>query len=201
MAAYFVRSSGWSGARFGGVPAIFCMVMLASSPASADCWLVKAIHYVKDGNEEMKALDSINVRDTAIIQQRFSALVKAPPAPDVPDTTASIRLKENLNDKLTYQFSAKSNQFAVFSEIYYDKGWNVTVDGQPADYVRVDYCLRGMAIPAGDHRIDFRFERRWERRYGPDRPAGGPAGDAASFRRTVLMFTNSRMPNPLSSRP
>ena len=126
-----------------------------NSAAFGPCWLVKAVHYVKDGNEEMKALDSINVRDTAIIQQRFSALVKAPP---VPDSTASIRLKENLNDKLTYRFSAKSNQFAVFSEIYYDKGWNAFVDGSKADYCRVDYVLRGMSIPAGEHTIEFRFE-------------------------------------------
>ncbi|GGA85731.1 YfhO family protein [Puia dinghuensis] len=123
--------------------------------AFGPCWLVKAIHYVKDGNEEMKALDSINVRDTAIIQQQFESLVKAPP---VPDSTASIRLKENLNDKLTYQFSGKTNQFAVFSEIYYDKGWNAFIDGNKADYCRVDYVLRGMAIPAGEHTIEFRFE-------------------------------------------
>lgn len=123
--------------------------------AFGPCWLVKGIHYVKDGNEEMKALDSIHVRDTAIIQQRFAPLVKAPP---VADSTASIRLKENLNDRLTYQFSAKSNQFAVFSEIYYDKGWNAYIDGNKADYCRVDYVLRGMAVPAGAHTIEFRFE-------------------------------------------
>ena len=123
--------------------------------AFGPCWLVKAIHYVKDGNEEMKALDSVNVKDTAIIQQRFASLVKEGP---VPDSTASIRLEENLNDKIIYKSSAKTNQFAVFSEIYYDKGWDAFIDGQKADYLRVDYVLRGMSIPAGDHTIEFRFE-------------------------------------------
>jgi Bacterial membrane protein YfhO len=123
--------------------------------AFGPCWLVKAIHYVKDGNEEMKALDSVNVKDTAIIQQRFASLVKEAP---VPDSTATIRLEENLNDKIIYKSSAKTNQFAVFSEIYYDKGWNAFIDGQKADYLRVDYVLRGMSIPAGDHTIEFRFE-------------------------------------------
>jgi hypothetical protein len=123
--------------------------------AFGPCWLVKAIHYVKDGDEEMQALDSVNVRDTAIIQQKFASRVPFQP---VADSTASIHLLENLLDKIDYKFSAKTNQFAVFSEIYYDKGWDVYVDGNKADYFRVDYLLRGMAIPAGDHRIEFRFE-------------------------------------------
>jgi hypothetical protein len=125
--------------------------------AFGPCWLVKAVHYVKDGSEEMKALDSINVRDTAIVQQQFASIIKFAP---VADSTASIKLLENLNDKLTYKFSAKSNQFAVFSEIYYDKGWNVYLDGKQTDYCRVDYVLRGMPVPAGDHTIEFRFEPR-----------------------------------------
>jgi uncharacterized membrane protein YfhO len=116
---------------------------------------VKGIHYVKDGNEEMKALDSVNVRDTAIIQQKFAASVKFMP---VPDTTATIRLISNDEDKISYTFNAGSNQFAVFSEIYYDKGWNAYLDGAKTDYVRVDYVLRGMSVPAGKHTIEFRFE-------------------------------------------
>ncbi len=123
--------------------------------AYGPCWLVKGIRYVKDGHEEMRALDSTDTRDTAIIQQKFQSLVKFAP---VPDTSASLRLTENLNDKIDYAFSSKANQFAVFSEVYYDKGWNVFIDGKPADYCRVDYILRGMSVPAGDHTIEFRFE-------------------------------------------
>jgi hypothetical protein len=123
--------------------------------AFGPCWLVKAIHFVKDGNEEMKALDSINVRDTAIVQQQFASRIKFMP---VADSTATIKLTDNDNDKLTYEFNAATNQFAVFSEIYYDKGWDVFLDGNKADYCRVDYVLRGMAVPAGKHTIVFRFE-------------------------------------------
>lgn len=123
--------------------------------AYGPCWLVKSIHYVKDGDEEMQALDSINVRDTAIVQQKFASKIPFTP---VADTTASIRLDNNLNDKIDYTFSSHTNQFAVFSEVYYSKGWDAYLDGKPADYVRVDYLLRGMAIPAGNHTIEFRFE-------------------------------------------
>ena len=123
--------------------------------AFGPCWLVKSILFVNSADEEMKALDSINVKDTAIVQKSFQALIKFQP---VPDTTASIQLIQNLNDKITYKFSSKTNQFAVFSEVYYDKGWNAFIDGKKSDYCKVDYVLRGMAIPAGDHAIEFRFE-------------------------------------------
>jgi hypothetical protein len=125
--------------------------------AFGPCWLVKGIHYVKDGNEEMKALDSVDLRDTAIIQQRLSGLVAGAP---VFDSSARLRLEKNDNDVLDYTFSARTNQFAVFSEIYYDRGWNAYIDGKKAGYCRVDYLLRGMSIPAGEHRIEFRFEPR-----------------------------------------
>ncbi len=123
--------------------------------AFGPCWLVKSIHYVKDGKEEMKALDSINVRDTVIIQQKYASQITSAP---VPDSTATIKLLENLNDKLTYKYSAKTSQFAVFSEVYYDKGWNAYVDGNKAPYFRVNYILRGMPLPAGEHTVEFRFE-------------------------------------------
>ncbi|HVS96701.1 MAG TPA: YfhO family protein [Puia sp.] len=123
--------------------------------AFGPCWLVKAIHYVKNGDEEMKALDSIDVRDTAIVQQRYAARIPFAP---VPDSTASLKLVQNDLDKIDYSFSAKTNQFAVFSEIYYDKGWDVYLDDKKSDYIRVDYALRGMAVPAGQHTIEFRFE-------------------------------------------
>ena len=76
----------------------------------------------------------------------------------VKDSAATISLIENLNDKISYSFTSKTNQFAVFSEIYYDKGWNAFIDGNPAPYCKVDYVLRGMAVPAGNHKIEFRFE-------------------------------------------
>jgi len=125
--------------------------------AFGPCWLVKGIHYVKNGDEEMQALDSVNVRDTAIIQQKYASLIPFRP---VPDSTAIIRLTDNVLEKIDYKFSAKTNQFAVFSEIYYDKGWDAYIDGKKTNYLRVDYLLRGLPIPAGEHTIEFRFEPR-----------------------------------------
>jgi uncharacterized membrane protein YfhO len=73
-------------------------------------------------------------------------------------TTAEIELISYKPNKLKYRSSAQYEQLAVFSEIYYDKGWNAYVDGNLTPYFRADYILRAMRIPPGVHDIEFRFE-------------------------------------------
>jgi Bacterial membrane protein YfhO len=128
---------------------------IVNNGAFGSCWLVSDIHFVDNADQEMAALDSINVRDTAIVENNFRNKIPFMP---VKDSTASVQLIENLNDKISYKFKSKTNQFVVFSEVYYDKGWNAFIDGNPAPYCKVDYVLRGMSVPAGDHTIEFRFE-------------------------------------------
>ena len=123
--------------------------------AFGNAWLVKGIKYVENANEEMSALDSTNLRDTAVVEKKYQPQIKQAP---VPDSSASIKLKQNLNDKIDYTFHSKTPQFAVLSEVYYPLGWNAFIDGQKVDYVKTDYVLRGMFVPAGDHEIEFRFE-------------------------------------------
>lgn len=130
---------------------------LLNPNAYGACWLVKGIKYVDNADQEMKALDSTDLRDTAVVRK---VLQKDIPFEPVADSSASLRLIENLNDKIDYSFNSGSNQFAVFSEIYYDKGWNAYLDGKKTVYVKVNYVLRGMPIPAGKHTIEFRFEPR-----------------------------------------
>jgi Bacterial membrane protein YfhO len=128
---------------------------IPNAGAFGSCWLVSAIHFVENADQEMAALDSINVRDTAIVENIYKDRIAFMP---MRDSTATIHLIDNLNDKISYRFISKTNQFAVFSEVYYDKGWNAFIDGKPALYCKVDYVLRGMPVTAGDHTIEFRFE-------------------------------------------
>jgi Bacterial membrane protein YfhO len=118
-------------------------------------WLVKSIKIVNNADEEMKALDTFNPRDTAIADK--SEQSKTGPAPQY-DSAASISLVKNLNDKITYSFNAATNQFAVFSEIYYPSGWKALIDGKETPIVKVNYALRGLPVPAGKHTIEFLFE-------------------------------------------
>lgn len=118
-------------------------------------WLVKQLQFVADGNAEIQALDSTNLREVAVVQEKFKEAAGTAP---VYDSTASISWVENRNDVVVYKSSAASPQFAVFSEIYYDKGWNAYLDGKLVPHVKTNYLLRGMAIPAGQHTIEFKFE-------------------------------------------
>jgi len=128
-----------------------------NSGAFGPVWLVKAIRFVPGPDAEMSALDSTSLHDTAIVQEQFRDKIKLSPAFD---SSATIKQIENKNDLIRYSFKSNSNQFAVFSEVYYPLGWNAYIDGQKAEYVKTDYVLRGMAIPAGSHTIEFRFEPR-----------------------------------------
>jgi len=142
--------------------------------AFGPCWLVKGIKFVNSVNNEMLALDSTNLRDTAVVNESFKASIKQLP---VADSLASIKISERQNDKITYAFNASAPQFAVLSEIYYNRGWNAYVDGQKADYVKTNYALRGIAIPAGKHTVDFRFE-----------PTAYKTGNTISFWGVALIY-------------
>ena len=123
--------------------------------AFGNCWLVKGIKFVDNADQEMAALDNTDLKDTAVVENKFKTQIKQEPKYD---SIANIQLVQNLNDVIDYRFSAPSPQFAVFSEVYYSKGWNAYIDGNKAGYVKTDYVLRGMFIPAGNHQVEFRFE-------------------------------------------
>jgi len=120
-----------------------------------NCWLVKEVKFVKDANEEMLSLDHFNPAATAFANEEFKSIVGNQPTFD---STASIKFIQNNNDYIKYESNATSNQFAVFSEVYYSQGWNAYIDGKKTDYCRVNYVLRGLPLPAGKHLIEFKFE-------------------------------------------
>ncbi len=123
--------------------------------AMGSAWMVKSIRYVPNAAAEMKALDYFDPSQDAIVQEAYKA--KIPFAPQW-DSSATIRLDNNDNDKLDYTFNARTNQFVVFSEVYYEHGWKAFIDGKESPIVKTNYVLRGLAVPAGQHKIEFRFE-------------------------------------------
>ena len=119
-------------------------------------WFVKKYKIVEDANQEMALIGSISLKDTAIIDKRFLNEVSS--AKFNYDTSASIDLIDYAPNHLTYKTKASNEQLAVFSEIYYDKGWNAYIDGVLHPHFRADYILRSMKVPAGEHKIEFKFE-------------------------------------------
>ena len=123
--------------------------------AMGNCWLVNEVKFVKNADEEMNSLNNFEPKQVAFVDERFKSAVPFSPAFD---STAYIKFIENTNDEIKYDFNAASNQFAVFSEIYYPTGWVAYIDGKKTPYCKANYALRGLAIPAGKHRIEFIFD-------------------------------------------
>ena len=123
---------------------------------NGNAWFVKEFIAVNNADAEMDSLTHFNSKKTAIIDKRFSDQFSN--FKPVDDTTAKISLTSYVPNKLVYQSDAANAQMAVFSEVYYDKGWNAYVDGKLTPHFRCDYVLRGMIVPSGKHTIEFKFE-------------------------------------------
>lgn len=134
------------------------MIAIPNAEACGNAWFVKEVKMMENANEEIKTLGSINPRTTAIVDKRYADQLKGF-TPSF-DSANAITFDSYHPDKLTYSTNAKTPQLAVFSEMYYNdkKGWNAYIDGKKVSHFRCNYILRGMVIPAGSHKIEFRFE-------------------------------------------
>lgn len=130
--------------------------MNRNSTAAGNAWIVKTVQYVKNADEEMKAISSFDPKNEAIVDERYKGLINSKNIGA--DPTAFIKLDNYHPDHLTYSYSAPRDVIAVFSEIYYDKGWNLYVDGVQKPYFRADYVLRAAQLEAGNHKVEFKFE-------------------------------------------
>jgi membrane protein YfhO len=124
--------------------------------ANGNAWFVNSIKVVENANKEILALDSLNTKSEAVIDKRFVA--DNFQANYAKDSIATIRLTSYKANELIYESITSTNQFAVFSEIYYKNGWNAYIDGNLVSHFRTNYVLRGMEIPKGRHTITFKFE-------------------------------------------
>jgi hypothetical protein len=124
--------------------------------ALGNAWFVKEFKIVTNPDEEIKALQNFEPRDVAILDKKFeNELKNYQPSRDSNDFIKLLSYRPN---DLSYLAKSKSNGLAVFSEIYYPKGWNAYVDGKLLPHFRVDYVLRAMVVPAGEHKVEFKFE-------------------------------------------
>lgn len=124
--------------------------------ALGSCWFVKGIRFEKSPAAVMNALTNFSPKDTAILDDKYMPFITRAAS----DSSARIQLLANNNDLVTYQTNSSINQFAVFSEIFYEDGWIARIDGKEQPIFQTNYVLRGMEIPAGKHQIVFSFEPR-----------------------------------------
>ncbi|HEY1054476.1 MAG TPA: YfhO family protein, partial [Emticicia sp.] len=126
--------------------------------ALGNAWFVNEIKVVKNADEEIKSVNNFNPRTVAFVDQRYNSYLNGKSLKQ--DTTATIKLTEYKPNALTYESNSASNQVAVFSEVYYrgNEDWKSYVDGQETPHFRANYVLRAMVVPAGKHKIEFKFE-------------------------------------------
>lgn len=129
--------------------------LVTNSHAMGPAWLVDKITYVENADSEMAALMSLDPGREAVAEQKFAQVLGQSSGSLVPGDT--IRLVSYTPNRVVYSSDTRTAAIGVFSEVWFPWGWNVTIDGQPAELGRVDYVLRAVAIPAGKHEIAMTF--------------------------------------------
>lgn len=147
--------------------------------AYGNCWFVSDFVNAAAPDEEIALLAGTDLRTTAIIGDDFS-WARLPQAyglrNDIEETSDNIALTSYAPNELRYSFSTDTDRAAIFSEIYYPKGWKAwiepagaygevrgghyhpTDDGRAIELFRADWMLRGAVIPAGEGELIMRFE-------------------------------------------
>lgn len=144
---YFVLPAGRNGEA----------IPIQNPYAYGNAWFVKNVSYVANANEEIETLYDINPRETAVVDKRFEETLKGVTT-NVTDSLASITLTSYSPNHLVYETTNENDGIAIFSEIYYPDGWQVTIDGQPATLARANYILRALHLPAGKHVVEMKFD-------------------------------------------
>ena len=124
--------------------------------AIGNAWFIAKLKEVQSADEEIMALDSLDLKNEAVVNTAiFSSINRFN---FQKDSTASVTLTDYKPNHLTYRTRNAYAGLAVFSEMYYPNGWNAYLDGQTTPHFKVNYALRAMRVPAGDHIVEFKFE-------------------------------------------
>ncbi len=134
-----------------GQPQVF-----ENTDANGNAWFIESFKSVETANEEILALDSLNTKKVAVLNKTQFDI--ASNTTYQVDSLANINLVDYKPNYLKYETNNTNDGFAVFSENYYQQGWQAYVNGEEVEHIRVNYVLRGMEIPSGTHTIEFKFE-------------------------------------------
>ncbi|WP_428328588.1 hypothetical protein [Mucilaginibacter sp.] len=151
------------------------LAMVSNATACGHVWFVKSIKFAANADQEMQAISSFAPKDEAIVDKQYKPLIDDKQSVGG-DAAATIKLVSYNPDHMVYQSGSTSGQIAVFSEIYYEKGWKMLIDGVEKPYFRADYVLRAAQIPLGNHKIEFIFH-----------PAAYYTGESISLAGSVLL--------------
>ena len=130
--------------------------------AFGPAWFVDQIQWVKNADEEMKALEDTPLQDKGIVDERFRPMLKDYQPLAANDTVMPepiVELCSYTPNKATYRTTTTHPRLLIFSEVYYPHGWKLMLDGkQELPLIRADYVLRAAYIPAGTHELEMTFD-------------------------------------------
>ena len=119
-----------------------------------NAWFVNEVLFVPIPDDESAALNTLDLRKSAVADELFREVLSCSGKPSEGD---EIRLTKYLPDQLDYAYQLSEERVAVFSEVYYPKGWHLYCDGKEIPIGRVNYTLRAAVLPAGSHTLHMEF--------------------------------------------
>ena len=149
---------------------------IINQDALGNAWFVSEVNMVENANLEMESLDSFIPAKTAIVDKKFEDKIKKFNL----DPSAEIELiqKEYKPNHLTYSLkNVSSDHLAVFSEIFYEKGWNAYIDGEKVPHFRANYVLRAIMVPKGTTKIEFKFK-----------PSSYSTGESVAYASSIILL-------------
>jgi len=151
---------------------------IENNQANGNAWFVSKSIIASNANEEMKSMKGFDSKNTLVINRKENSSVISSLNKSTKTAEDKITLTKYETNSLTYQSNSKSSLPAVFSEIWYPEGWNCYIDGKKTDKIfRANYILRGAIIPAGKHKIEWKFE-----------PTSYQSGSTASLVGSILLI-------------
>ena len=149
--------------------------------AMGNAWFVDTLVVVDTPNQECDGLMQYDLHNTAVLDKEFADNLKGYPEfaqiVNPVDSTASVVLTKYTPEYIEYESQSSQDGTIVFSEIYYPHGWQALIDGEQVDHFRVNYLLRALNVPAGQHHIRFEF-----------RPESVEKGNMLSMAFVILMY-------------
>lgn len=129
---------------------------LQNNSSNGSVWAIKDIKFVENPNEEILNVGTINTKTIAVVDTRFKEQFTK--QTEFGKDTALVKVLSVKSNELNYSFKSTGDQVLIFSDIYYEDGWNAYIDGEEVEHFRANYVLRGLQVPSGNHMITFKFE-------------------------------------------
>jgi hypothetical protein len=128
---------------------------ISNQHALGNAWFVKDVKVVASADEEMQGIATMDPATEAIVNKEFEGMLAGTSSPD---STSRAAMTAYATRRIAYETSSPVAAPLIFSEIYYPAGWVCKIDGQETPYFRANYFLRGVVVPAGNHKVEWSFE-------------------------------------------